>query len=155
MGPADLPRGSRFRVAGGGRSGAPALDRENSTFRYAGSVSFRFGGPAGAGSRAGDVAGWLAQVAGRGARRIWLVLPEPSPVTGPGPAADEFELAGFANAGRQSLLVTGTGQPESWQATSAVADREAPDRRIWPVDYLGSRAGDASPRLPGPGRRAR
>jgi hypothetical protein len=140
-----------------GRQGQepPALDRENSTFRYAGSVSFRFGESTGAGSRAGDVAGWLAQLAGRGARRIWLVLPEPRPVTGPGPAADEFELAGFANAGRQSLLVTGTSRPESWQATSAVADRQAPDRRIWPVNYLGSRAGDASPRLPGPGRRTR
>jgi hypothetical protein len=121
-------------LAGGGGQQPPALDRANSTFRYVGSVSFRFGGPAGAGSRAGDVAGWLAQVAGRGARRIWLVLPEPSPVTGPGPAADEFELAGFANAGRQSLLVTGSGPAESWQATWAVADH----------------AGDASPRRPDP-----
>lgn len=98
-----------------------------------------------------SLAGWLAQLAGRGARRIWLVLPEPRPVTDPGPAADEFELAGFANAGRQGLLVTGAGQPEAWRATWAVADRAAPGRRIWSADYHGGHVGEPVPRRPGRG----
>jgi hypothetical protein len=138
-------------LAGGGGQEPPALDRENSTFRYVGSVNFRFAGPAGAESLAGDSAGWLAQLADRGARRIWLVLPEPRLATGPGRAADEYELAGFANAGDQSMLVTGTGQPEAWRAAWTVGDSEAPARRIWWVNYRGGHASDSTLQRPDPG----
>ena len=81
-------------LAGGGGQEPPALDRENSTFRYAGSVSFRFGGPTGAGSRAGRLAGWPAQLAGRGARRIWLVLPGICPAADCLRSGDEPEATG-------------------------------------------------------------
>lgn len=138
-------------LAGGSGQQPPTLDRDNSTFQYVGTVGFRFGGPAGARPRVSDVAGWLVQLADRGASRIWLVLPEPRPVTGPGPAGDEFEVAGFANAGHQSLLVTGTAQPEAWHATWAVGDRAAPAQQIWAVKNHGAQASDASPQRPDPG----
>ncbi|HEX9516573.1 MAG TPA: hypothetical protein VF940_10405 [Streptosporangiaceae bacterium] len=66
-------------------------------------------------------------------------------------SADEYELAGFANAGRGGLLATGGLQAEAWQATWTVGDREAPGRRIWSVRYRGRYARHAIPARPAPG----
>jgi len=101
--------------------------------------------------RVGDVAGWLRQLGGRGVSRIWLALPEPEPITGPFVSADEYELAGFANAGRGGLRAKGRLQAEARQATWTVGDREAPGRRIWSVRYRGRYARHAIPARPAPG----
>jgi len=130
------------------RAAPPALDQENSTFQYVGSLQFRFrDGQAGPESRAGTVADWLLQLRQRQAERLWLVIPEVKTVTPEG-HADEHELAGFANAGRWTLVTAGGRQPEAWRASWAVGDREAPGHRIWAVRYEGEPAGQVVPQCP-------
>lgn len=133
-------------LATDGSEDPPLLDRDNSTFQFVGSVAFRFGGPApGRKPEAHDVAGWLRQLRDRQIARLWLLLPEPRAVAGPGPAVtDQHMLAGFANAGRQSMLAVGGRQPEEWRGAWSVGAPHAPDRRIWSVRYEGAYA-DAVP----------
>jgi hypothetical protein len=105
-------------LAGDGRSEPPALDRVNSTFKFVGSLGFHLaGGSRGQESRADTVTDWLRQLRDRGASRLWLVIPEAKPVTSLGQPVDEHMLAGFANAGRWGLAVTGGRQPELWRAS--------------------------------------
>lgn len=138
-------------LAAGGRQEPPALDRDNSTFQFVGSVVFRFDetAPGQEPEAADDVARWLLGLRERDVARLWLVLPEPRPVTGPGTAVtDEHMLAGFANAGRQSLLAACRDRPETWRAAWTVGDPRRLDRRIWSVDYRGGHADSAAPQRP-------
>lgn len=117
----------------------PGLDRENSTFQFVGSLEFRLRSGSGAYElRADTVADWLRQLRHRGVARLWLAVPEATPVTGLGRPEDEQMLAGFANVGRWGLATTGGGSGEAWHATWIVGDRAAPERRIWSVRYDGT-----------------
>jgi hypothetical protein len=114
---------------------ASALDRQNSTFQFVGSLRFA---PPGLESGAHTVADWLRQLCDRGVSRLWLVIPEPAAVAGDDLAEGEHMLAGFVDAGRWGLLATGGQRLEAWRASWAVGDPDAPDRRIWSVTYQGA-----------------
>lgn len=125
---------------------APALERENSTFQFVGSLRFA---PPGLERAADTVADWLRQLCDRGVSRLWLVIPEAAVVAGDGVAEDEHMLAGFSNAGRWGLLATGGQRLEAWRASWAVGDRDAPGRRIWSVTYQGAYVEHATAQRPG------
>ena len=127
----------------------PPLDRENSTFQFVGPLVFRLpGGRAAHELQANTVADWLRQLRDRGVARLWLVIPEPTPVTAVGRPEDEQMLAGFANAGRWSIASMGQRDGEIWRATWTVGDHAAPDRRIWSVRYEGARVDQVTPQRP-------
>lgn len=136
-------------LARAGHSEPPALERENSTFQFVGSVEFHLSaGSSAQGFRADTVTDWLLQLRDRQAERLWLVIPEAKPVADLGQPVDEHMLAGFANAGRWSLVTTGGRQPEEWRASWSVGDRNAPGHRIWSVRYEGVYADRAAPQRP-------
>lgn len=112
---------------GRGEHSAPAaLDRENSTFQFVGSLGFLFSGwPSAQEFRADTVTDWLRQLRDREVDRLWLFIPEAEPVTGLGQPVGEHMLAGFANVGRWSLVATGGRQPEVWHPSWTVGDRDA------------------------------
>lgn len=141
-------------LAQGGVADPPALERENSTFRYVGSVGFELRDPPGYQSRAETVTDWLRQLRDRGVTRLWLAIPAVLEVTehrvmidthqlaGFGATtltADEYQLAGFLNAGWRFIAATGGQQPELWYAAWGEGDPDAPGHRIWSVRYQGSR----------------
>lgn len=127
----------------------PVLERENSTFKFVGSVWFQFlAGSSAQQFRADTVTDWLRQLRARQAERLWLVIPEAKPVTDLGQPVDEHMLAGFANAGRWSIVTTGVRQPEVWRASWSVGDRNAPGHRIWSVRYEGIYADRVTPPRP-------
>lgn len=133
----------------GGHSEPPALERENSTFQFVGSIGFHL--PAGLSAqefRADTVTDWLRQLRDRQAARLWLVIPEAKPVTDLGQPVDEHMLAGFANAGRWSLVATGGREAEVWRASWTIGDRDAPGHRIWSVRYEGVYADRVAPQRP-------
>lgn len=133
-------------LAGTGDSVPPALDQENTTFQFVGSLQFHLqAGPTLGESTATTVRDWLLQLRDRGVDRIWLWVPEPKPVTTSGPPMEEHMMAGFANAGRWGLVATGERHAEVWRPFWQVGDREAPESRIWSVRYEGSSTGPVSP----------
>lgn len=140
--------GSRW-LTGARHSDPPDLDLENSTFQFVGSLGFHLSdGSPDQEFRAATVADWLRQLSNRQVNRLWLVIPEAKPVTGDGQSVDEHMLAGFANAGRWSLVATGGRQPELWRGTWTVGDRNAPAHRIWSVRYEGAYADQVTPQRP-------
>lgn len=136
-------------LAQDGHSDPPALDRENSTFKFVGSLRFHLAGRApGQESHADTVTDWLRQLRDHGVGRLWLVIPEAKPVTGLGQPVGEHMLVGFVNAGRWGLAATGGRQPEMWRASWGVGDRSAPEHRIWSVDYQGAYLDQVVPQRP-------
>jgi len=136
-------------LAQDGHSDPPTLDRDNSTFKFVGSLGFDLaGGSPGQEAHADTVADWLRRFRDRGTDRLWLVIPEAKPITGLGQAAGEHMLAGFANAGRWGLAATGGRQPEMWRASWSVGDRSAPEHRIWSVHYQGAYLDQVVPQRP-------
>lgn len=130
-------------------SDPPALDRENSTFQYVGSLGFHLSdGSPGQEPQADSVMDWLRQLRLRGVGRLWLVIPEAGPDTRLGQHVDEHMLAGFANAGRWGLAATGGRQPEVWRASWTIGDRNAPGYRIWSVKYQGAYVDGVAPQRP-------
>ena len=136
-------------LAHDGHSDPPALDRENSTFKFVGSLGFHLAaGSPGEEFHADTVTDWLRRLRDREVRRLWLVIPEAKPVTGLGHPVGEHMLAGFANAGRWGLAATGERQHEIWRASWAVGDRAAPEHRIWAVHYQGAYLDEVVPQRP-------
>lgn len=121
----------------------PELDRDNDTFRYVGSVAFDLLEPAH--THAPDVASWLAQRAGIGIERLWLVIPDKrrdqtvDTPSGKRTFREDF-LAGFVGAGSWSLLATGDHRTESWRASWTAAGS-----RTWRVQYVGEGIDAARP----------
>jgi hypothetical protein len=156
-------------LAHGGVADPPALEHENSTFQYVGSVAFELRDSPGGQSRAETVTDWLRQLRDRGVTRLWLAIPAVLEVTdervmidthqlaGFGTTAltaDEYRLAGFVNSGWRFIAATGGQQSELWHATWAEGDPDAPDRRIWSVHYQGACADLMSPGADLPAARA-
>ena len=81
------------------------------------------------------------------------MIPDARSVSAGGYPVDEHSLVAFANAGRWSILATGTTKRRLlktarntsayWHATWKVGDRNAPDSRIWLVSYDAFPAPDA------------
>lgn len=132
-----------------GNSDPPALDRDNSVFQYVGSLRFRLQHEQGEpDSPAATVADWLLQLRQRSAERIWLALSDAKTATMGDRGIWGHELARFANAGQWGLVVTGGQQPEIWQASWMIGDRDAPGQRIWTVHYAGQFADEIVPQHP-------
>jgi hypothetical protein len=125
----------------GGQTEAPDLEQSNSTFQFVGEVSFRLPKRSrlARDERAASVRDWLERRRSAGIERLYLVIP------GIPSAVDQHSLAAFANAGQWGLLGVGKRSCELWHATWTVGDREAADRRIWFVDYEGTRLGRTAP----------
>ncbi len=134
----------------GGATGLPSPDlgQESWAFQFVGSVEFQLTVASGREYRASTAAAWLGQLRDRRVARIWLVIPDARPTTVGGISVGEHQLAGFANAGRWSLLAAGRQQPEIWRASWTVHDRQAADRRIWAVRYEGSSVDRVMPQRP-------
>jgi hypothetical protein len=139
-------------LARGGPADPPALERDNSTFRYVGSVTFELRGLPGGQSRAETVPEWLRQLRERQVSRLWLAIPAVLAVTNDrvmidthqlagfgntAETANEYQLAGFFNSGWRFIAATGGQQPELWHASWAEGDPHAPEQRIWSVNYQG------------------
>jgi hypothetical protein len=111
------------------------FERSNSTFQFVGSTQFvlaksgRLGRP----QQASTVKDWITNCRSAKASRMWLVIP------GIRSGVDQHALAAFANAGQWGLAVETPEDAQVWRATWTVADRDAPDRRIWVVRYDGTR----------------
>jgi hypothetical protein len=121
-----------------------AFERVNSTFQFVGSTQFVLAksGRLGRSEQASTVGEWIANSRAAKASRIWLVIP------GIPSGADQHSLAAFANAGQWGLAVQARKGTQVWRATWTVADRDAPDRRIWAVRYDGTRVSSFAPQRP-------
>jgi hypothetical protein len=126
----------------------PDLGQESWAFQFVGALEFELTGSPGREARASTAADWLSQLRDRRVARIWLVIPEARQVAVGTTAVGEHALAGFANAGRWSLLAAGRQQPEIWRAGWTVGDRGAADRRIWSVRYEGACVDRVMPQRP-------
>jgi hypothetical protein len=125
MAPLGLPTRQRM---------CPNLARSISTFQYVRRT--RFDVPARRWRRADAFTSsreWLSSLNKRGARGLWLVIPQATP----GPLEPHL-VAGFSNGGDWGLLAAGAG-PTLWLPSWEVVDRDAPDNRIWSVRFAGSR----------------
>lgn len=125
--------GNDWLASGIGR--APALDTENSTFRYVERVHVTCPQRRLLGTRtweADGVAEWLRFVKDSGGRRLSLVVGGAQPADLPDPVA-----ASFANGGRWALIDDAT-TPRLWQSHWAVHDRNRTDQRIWAVQLTAS-----------------
>ncbi|WP_208041712.1 hypothetical protein [Leifsonia sp. TF02-11] len=112
----------------------PALDRDNSAFRYVENVHVTCAQRRLLGTRkweADGVAEWLRFVKDSGGRRLSLVVGGAQPADLPAPVA-----ASFANGGRWAL-VDDALTPHLWQSHWAVHDRNRTDQRIWAVQLTG------------------
>jgi hypothetical protein len=125
----------------GGITGGPPprLENGNSTLQYVRRVRFELRRssfwPA---TSASDVGGWLEGARSREIDRFWLSIPEPGVVTTDGHEVPDRMLVAFAGAGQWFLVGTSRDQSrELWRASWAVGDEEAPDQRIWDVEYRG------------------
>lgn len=123
----------------------PRLESGNSTFQYVRRVRFELRRssfrPA---TSASDVGGWLEGARERGIDRLWLSIPEPGVVTTDGHEVPDRMLVAFAGAGLWFLVGSSRDEPrELWRASWAVGDQEAPDQRIWDVEYRGEPLADA------------
>jgi hypothetical protein len=123
----------------------PPLENGNSTFQYVRRVRFELRRssfrPA---TSASDVGGWLEGAREREIDRYWLSIPEPGAATTDGHEVPDRMLVAFAGAGRWFLVGTSREQSrELWRASWAVGDEEAPDQRIWNVEYRGEPLADA------------
>jgi hypothetical protein len=123
----------------------PPLENGNSTFQYVRRVRFEIRRssfrPA---TSASGVGGWLEGAREREIDRFWLSIPEPGAVTTDGHEVPDRMLVAFAGAGRWFLVGTSRDQSrELWRASWAVGDEEAPDQRIWDVEYRGEPSADA------------
>lgn len=135
----------------------PRLEETSSTFKFVAAVRFESEGGPGSGGR-GSVGSWLESLRRSGVDRLWLAIPETRTVSAGGHPVDEHSLAGSANAGRWSILATGTtttgpassprATGEFWHGAWKLGDRNAPDRRIWLVNYLAVPATDAVATVP-------
>jgi len=116
-----------------GRTGhdSPQLDG-NSTFQYVRGVRFELAGKLLRSSTVStDVADWLVGVRHRGITRLRLALLD-------GEALPDRGLIGFTGM----WILVGASKDRSsevWQASWTVGDSDAPDHRIWDVDYRGRR----------------
>lgn len=121
-------------------TGPPPDLASSSTFHYVQSMTFVLDGT----EIATDAAAWFQGLRDRGVRRLWLEIPDES--DGGSWLADHLASA-FAGGGRWLLLTTADAFTEAWQPRWHV-DRDAPDRRIWQVTYVGERVGDVRPAVP-------
>ena len=129
------------------------LAESNSTFQYVATLQFVHGGhqqSAPPSSPREAVATWLDGLLRSGVKRLWLVIPETPRVSLGGHDVDEHSLVAFANAGPWSLLAEATPRgririsrarpSELWHGTWTVGDRNAPNHRIWLVNYTSAEA---------------
>lgn len=125
--------GNDWLASGTGRP--PALDTENSAFRFVERVHVTCSQRRMLRTRtweADGVAEWLRFVRDSGGRRLSLVVGGPQQSGLPDPVA-----ASFANGGRWAL-VDDAPDPRLWQSQWAVHDRNRADQRIWAVQFVGS-----------------
>jgi len=117
----------------------PQLVADNSTFQYVRRVRFELRRSSlRRGTMASDVGGWLQDAREREIDRFWLSIPEPGFVSTDGEAIPDRMLVAFAGAGQWFLLGTSTERSrELWRASWTVGDEDAPDQRIWDVEYRG------------------
>jgi hypothetical protein len=119
-----------------GRTGEqpPELQATNSTFQSVHEVRFELEGSLlGKAVVANAVPGWLQDLRRRGVTRLWLAVPD-------GVAASDRKLSAFLEAASWFLVAIHHDRPtEVWRANWTLGDREAPDHRIWDVEYLGRR----------------
>ena len=108
------------------------LERENSTFRFVGSLEFA---DAGTGQTLTTVRDWLTELRRRGTERLWLIVAEPKPRPAAWGPVDEHMLVGFVNTGAWTLLATSDRGATIWRRTWVPAHPDAPDRRVWSVRY--------------------
>src|SRR5437899_12894954 len=89
--------GSAWLAQRDNRGTPPALDQDNSTFQFVGSLRFHLakGGWRRPEVTAGDVATWLPQLGRRKVDRLRLRIPEAAPVTIGDSQVGERMLAGF------------------------------------------------------------
>lgn len=130
----------------------PPLEETSSTFKFVATVEFQSEGETTSGGR-NAVRRWLESLQRSGVDRLWLMIPDARSVSAGGYPVDEHSLVAFANAGRWSILATGTTKRRLlktarntsayWHATWKVGDRNAPDSRIWLVSYDAFPAPDA------------
>jgi hypothetical protein len=123
----------------------PRLESGNSTFQYVRRVRFEFRRasfwPV---TSASDVGGWLDGAREREIDRFWLSIPEPGAVTTDGHEVPDRMVVAFAGAGPWFLVGTSRDQSrELWRASWTVGDEDAPDQRIWDVEYRGEPLADA------------
>ncbi|MGH7269906.1 MAG: hypothetical protein ACREJ3_05695 [Polyangiaceae bacterium] len=113
----------------------PALERSNSTLQFVNSVNFHVAknGHLSRDERQTSVADWLRSRRRAGVEGLSLIISN-APSTGDQPA-----LAAFANAGQWGLAAHSKKRTEFWRPRWAVTNRDAPDRRIWTVNYEGKR----------------
>jgi hypothetical protein len=111
-------------LAGRTASVPPDLEHSHSTFQFVGAVSF------------GDmdsVLGWLQRLTTQRVDRVWLTMPDLR--SGDGKPLPWHHQAAFAGGLPAGLLTTSSGGSELWRASWSVGNRDAPDRRIWQVNY--------------------
>lgn len=104
------------------------LTRANSTFQYVESVRFIRHADAGAKEPmtiATTTSAWFEELKGSGAERIWLIIP----------AIADRNLAGFANAGPEAMLVTYQDNAEVWTGSWSVLSPRPDESRLWTVHY--------------------
>ena len=116
----------------------PRLENSNSTFQYVRRVRFELRRSSlRAVTGASDVGAWLEEAREREIDRIWLSIPEPGVATSAHDVPERM-LVAFAGAGEWFLVGTSRDeQRELWRASWAVGDKDAPDQRIWDVEYRG------------------
>jgi hypothetical protein len=119
----------------------PELEAENSTFQYVAQTIFHLPRRrlVGRAEESTSIAEWLRGRRAAGVDGISLGI------AGLPSEPDQHALAAFSNSGGWGLIAHGPRHSEAWHATWTVGDREAPDRRIWMVNYTGTRL---APTLP-------
>jgi hypothetical protein len=116
----------------------PDLHLDNSTFRYVSQVQFSGGG------FWRDVPSWLEGLRDRGAKALWLYV-EQGPV--PGASLPLPDSVAFVNGegGTWGVLVRTESGQELWRAVWNLVDPDAPNQRIWSVEYVGIGSNVAAP----------
>lgn len=122
-------------------SGPPPELDDGPTFRYLEQVRFTQDGAV----IADRPAAWLRGLRDEGIGRIWFTAPQAEARTvGGEPVADHL-LVAFAGAGRWALVTQGAGGAVAWPASWEVGDHDAPDQRIWQVEYQAHRTAPLPP----------
>jgi hypothetical protein len=113
---------------------APALETENSTFKYVkkldviGSARGLFRHPA---WKSDGTAAWLRYLRKTGARRLTLITTG----TAADSDLDDHIAVSFVNGGRWAIASDGP-DPRVWRSEWSIQDRDDPNRRIWAVQII-------------------